>query len=85
MHYILHVFEHYNYMALYVGFMYMLCTLYVCTCTCTCTCICLGTAESEGRRRPSEWVLSLVLAPGDRIPTLSVLEEEVGGSLEVEI
>ena len=49
------------------------------------TCICLGKVESEGRRRPSERVLNLVLAPGDRIPTLSVLEEEVGGSLEVEI
>ena len=43
-------------------------------------------AESEGRRGLPWlpwWVLNLVLAPGDRLPMSSVLEDESGGSLEV--
>ena len=44
------------------------------------TCICSGMVESDGIRCSLEWVLNLVLAPGDRIPMSSVLEEELVGA-----
>ena len=46
------------------------------------TCTCLGMVESDGIRFPAGRVLNLVLAPGDRIPMSSVLEEEPGGALD---
>ena len=46
------------------------------------TCICSGMVESDGIRSSLELVLNLVLAPGDRIPMSSVLEEELVGAFD---